>query len=577
MDYKQQYETWVKSPVLSDAERAELEAIRGDEKEIESRFYMFLEFGTAGLRGTMGMGTNRMNEYVIRHATQAFADVILASGEDIGAGVAICYDCRINSELFAREAAKVIAAAGIPVLLFSELRPTPELSFAVRRYGCIAGINVTASHNPKEYNGYKVYWSDGAQLPPRHAAAISKRMEEIDVLTGPRTCDFEEAKASGLIKLLGEETDEAFLACALGEATQPSPIEAVADSFTMVYTPFHGTGWKLIPEALRRLGVKNLYCEPQQMKVDGNFPTVVSPNPENPEGFYLAIDLANEVGADFILGSDPDADRVGIMARDKDGSFKTISSNHTGALLLDYVIRARRAAGTLPENAAALKTIVTTELSRRVAEKNGLKCYDTFTGFKFLAEKKNALESSGEGKVLFSYEESCGYMFGDFVRDKDAVTAAVMLTEMAAWYSGKGMTLLDALDEVFKTYGPSAERTLNLVMPGLDGQVRMKTLMAKLRSEPPKEIAGTPVKLRRDYLDGTETDVATGKVSPMELKDSNVLSYVLADGSTVLVRPSGTEPKIKVYVLAAGDTLDACRESVAAYAAWAEKLPLLAD
>ena len=577
MDYKQQYETWVKSPVLSDAERAELEAIRGDEKEIESRFYMFLEFGTAGLRGTMGMGTNRMNEYVIRHATQAFADVILASGEDIGAGVAICYDCRINSELFAREAAKVIAAAGIPVLLFSELRPTPELSFAVRRYGCIAGINVTASHNPKEYNGYKVYWSDGAQLPPRHAAAISKRMEEIDVLTGPRTCDFEEAKASGLIKLLGEETDEAFLACALGEATQPSPIEAVADSFTMVYTPFHGTGWKLIPEALRRLGVKNLYCEPQQMKVDGNFPTVVSPNPENPEGFYLAIDLANEVGADFILGSDPDADRVGIMARDKDGSFKTISSNHTGALLLDYVIRARRAAGTLPENAVALKTIVTTELSRRVAEKNGLKCYDTFTGFKFLAEKKNALESSGEGKVLFSYEESCGYMFGDFVRDKDAVTAAVMLTEMAAWYSGKGMTLLDALDEVFKTYGPSAERTLNLVMPGLDGQVRMKTLMAKLRSEPPKEIAGTPVKLRRDYLDGTETDVATGKVSPMELKDSNVLSYVLADGSTVLVRPSGTEPKIKVYVLAAGDTLGACRESVAAYAAWAETLPRLAD
>ena len=572
MDFKKEYEYWCQSPVLTEEEHRELAAIANDEKEIESRFYMFLEFGTAGLRGTMGMGTNRMNKYVIRHATQAFADVILASGEPIGDGVAICYDCRNNSQLFAREAATVIAAAGIPVLLFSELRPTPGLSFAVRKYGCIAGINVTASHNPKEYNGYKVYWSDGAQLPPKHASAIAKRMETLDVLTGPRTCDFEEAKAKGLIKMLAEETDEAFLACALGEATKPNPIEKVADTFAMVYTPFHGTGWKLIPEALRRVGVKRLYCEPKQMVVDGNFPTVVSPNPENPEGFYLAVDLANEVGADFILGSDPDADRVGVMARDRDGSFKVITGNQTGCLLLDYIIQARREAGTLPENAVALKSLVTTELARRVAEMNGLKCYNTFTGFKFLAEKKNALEASGEGTVIFSYEESYGYMLGDFVRDKDAVTAAVMLTEMAAWYYAKGMTLLDALDALFAKYGPSAEKTLNLVMPGLDGSRKMKELMARLRNEPLTEIGGCPVKLRRDYLSGVETDADTGAETPMELKDSNVLSYVLADGSTIIVRPSGTEPKIKVYILAVGDTLTACHESVAAYEGWAAKL-----
>ncbi len=577
MDFKKQYENWLNSPALSPEEKAELAAIAGDEKEIESRFYMFLEFGTAGLRGTMGMGTNRMNSYVIRHATQAFADVILASGEDIGAGVAICYDCRINSDVFAREAARVIAAAGIPVLLFSELRPTPELSFAVRHYGCIAGINVTASHNPKEYNGFKVYWSDGAQLPPRHASAIARRMEELDVITGPKTCDFEEAKASGLIKLLGEETDEAFLANCMAQTSSPNPIAAVADDFKMVYTPFHGTGWKLIPEALRRMGVKHIHCEPQQMVIDGNFPTVVSPNPENPEGFYLAIQLADKVGADFILGSDPDADRVGIMARDKDGQFKVLTGNQTGALLLDYVITAKRATGTMPENPVALKTIVTTELARRVAEMNGVKCYNTFTGFKFLAEKKDKLESTGEGKVIFSYEESYGYMLGDFVRDKDAVTASALMTEMAAWYAQKGMTLIDALAALFEKYGPSAEKTINVVMPGLEGSARMKALMAKLRSEPLTEIAGYKVAIRRDYLDGTEVDVATGTVTEMELKESNVLSYVCEDGSTILVRPSGTEPKIKIYILACGTTLEECTREVADFAKWADGLKDMVD
>ena len=573
MSYRENYENWLNSPALSQEEKAELEAIRVDEKEIESRFFDQLAFGTAGLRGTMGVGLYRMNVHVIRNATQAFAQVILEEGPEAAArGVAVCFDCRNNSGLFAREAACVMAGNGIPVRLFQALRPTPELSFAVREYGCIAGINVTASHNPKEYNGYKVYWEDGAQLPPRHADEVARKMRELDVFASVKTMDYDQAVSQGKITLLGAETDERFLSNVMEQVNDKAVVEQMADTFKMVYTPFHGTGYQLIPEALKRLGMKHVICVPEQMVIDGNFPTVASPNPENPEGFYLAVDLAKANDADFILGSDPDADRVGIMVRTKDDDFVVISGNQTGVLLLDYLIGAKRRTGKMPENPVALKTIVTTEMARKVAEVNGLKCYDTFTGFKFLAEKKDKLESSGEGKVIFSYEESYGYMLGDYVRDKDAVSASVELTEMAAWYASQGMTLYDALQALFEKYGYYGEKTLNLVMPGLDGLKKMADLMAGLRAKPPVEIAGVAVREQKDYQDGSVVRVSDGVRSAMELSGSNVLRYEMADGTSLIVRPSGTEPKVKVYILANGENKAVCDEKVAKYAAWAETL-----
>ena len=573
MDYMQEYQKWLTSGALTAEEQAELEAIKDDPKEIESRFYGPLEFGTAGLRGTMAVGLHHMNIYVIRHATQAFANVIAAEGEEAKRrGVAVCMDCRNNSMTFARAAAEVCAANGIHVRIFDALRPTPELSFAVRHYGCQAGINVTASHNPKEYNGYKVYWSDGAQLPPHHAEAIARELEKIDIFTGIKTMAYDDAVAQGLIEVIGQETDEAFLQEVMAMVTDPQAIPAVADSFKLVYTPFHGCGYKLVPEALRRAGIKHLLCVPEQMVIDGNFPTVVSPNPENPEGFYLAIDLARENDVDFILGTDPDSDRVGIMVRDKDGTYKTVTGNQTGVLLLDYLMGAMARTGRLPEKPVALKTIVTTEMARAVAEAHGAACYDTFTGFKFLAEKKDKLEAAGEGKVVFSYEESYGYMLGDFVRDKDAVTASLLLTEMAAYYAGKGMTVLEALQALYEKYGWYGEKTFNLVMPGLDGLADMARLMKSLREAPPAQIAGVDVVQFKDYLDGSVLDLATGGKTAMELSGSNVLRFELADGTSIIVRPSGTEPKIKVYILTKGADAAERDANIAKYGAWVDTL-----
>ena len=573
LDYKREYERWLASDALNADEKAELQAIAGDEKEIESRFYGPLEFGTAGLRGTMKVGLHQMNVHVIRWATQGFADVIAAEGDEAKQkGVAICMDCRVNSMAFARAAAEVCAANGIRVRIFESLRPTPELSFAVRYYGCQAGINVTASHNPKEYNGYKVYWADGAQLPPQHAAAIAQRLEKIDIFTGVKRMAFDDAVKAGLITLLGEETDKMFMANVMAMVNDRSSIAQVANTFKMVYTPFHGCGWKLVPEALRGLGVKNLYCVEQQMVLDGTFPTVASPNPENPEGFYLAIELADKVGADFILGTDPDSDRVGIMVRGAGGKFIAVTGNQTGVLLLDYLIGAMRRAGKMPEHPYFLKTIVTTEMARKVAESNGVTCCDTFTGFKFMAEKKNALEAAGEGHVIMSYEESYGYMLGDYVRDKDAVTASLLITEMAAWYAAKGMTLYDALQALYKKYGWYGEKTHNLVMPGLDGLEKMAALMERLRTAPPANIAGVDVVVRKDYQDGSAVDCATGNVGKMELSGSNVLRFELADGTTILVRPSGTEPKIKVYILTKGADAADRDANIEKYSAWVKTL-----
>lgn len=577
MSYQAQYERWLHSPALSQPEKDELAALSHNAGEIEDRFFSLLQFGTAGLRGVMGVGLRRMNVHVIRHATQAFANVILAEGKEFAAqGVAICYDCRVHSQEFARAAAEVMAGNGIPVRLFEAMRPTPELSFAVREYGCAAGLNVTASHNPPEYNGYKVYWSDGAQLPPQHAAAIAAQMEQLDVFDDIQSLAYETALNKGLITLMGKETDDKFLAHVLAQINDKASVAKVADTFTMVYTPFHGTGYQQIPYVLGELGIRHLHCVPEQMVIDGTFPTVKSPNPETPESFALALDLAKKVNADLILGSDPDADRVAIQVKDKNGQYVQISGNQTGVLLLDYLIGAKKRAGTLPADAVALKSLVTTDMARVVAEANGVKSYNTFTGFKFMAEKKNQLEAAGQGHVIFSYEESIGYMIGDYVRDKDAVTASLLLTEMTAWYAAQGMTLLDALDALYAKYGYYGEKTLNLVMPGLEGMALMANLMAKLRQTPPAEIAGTTVLRQKDYQDGTERDTASGAVSPMALVGSNVLAYDLADETTLVVRPSGTEPKIKVYVLAKGKDSTDSQEKVSKYTAWAETLNELA-
>ena len=573
MDYRKEYEKWLASPALSEDERAELKALEGNDKEIKARFYGPLEFGTAGLRGTMYTGLHNMNRHVIRWATQGFANVIRAEGtEAMQKGVAVCMDCRNHSAEFARETACVMAANGIHVRLFESLRPTPELSFAVREYGCQAGVNVTASHNPKEYNGYKVYWSDGAQLPPQHAAAIADELTRIDIFTGVQSMDYEQALAEGRIELLGEDCDRRFMANVMGMVNDYETVKKVADDFGLVYTPFHGCGYKLVPEALTRLGIKHLYCEPKQMVIDGDFPTVVSPNPENPEGFYLAIDLAREKNVDFILGTDPDSDRVGIMVRNKSGEFEPVTGNQTGVLLLDYLIGAMKRAGKLPEKPAALKTIVTTEMARAVAEANGLDCYDTFTGFKFMAEKMNELESAGKNTVIFSYEESYGYMIGHYVRDKDAVTASLLLTEMAAWYHAQGMTLFDALRSLYEKYGWYGEKTHNLVMPGLDGLEKMAALMQSLRAQPPVEIGGVTVAQYKDYSDGTVRDAATGAVTPMPLSGSNVLRFELTDGTHIVVRPSGTEPKIKVYILTKGADAAERDANLEKYSAWVKTL-----
>ena len=571
MDAMKNYEFWCTSPYFDEATKVELLAIKDDEKEITERFYRELEFGTGGLRGILGAGTNRMNIYTVRKATQGLANFIIKEHAQ-EKGVAISFDSRHMSPEFAKETALCMAANGIKAYIFPSLRPTPMLSFAVRELHCTAGVMVTASHNPPEYNGYKVYWSDGAQLPPQHAAAIAKELEHIDIFTGVTSMDFDEAVNKGLITMLGEDCDKRFMANVMSMVNDYETVKKVADDFKLVYTPFHGCGHKLVPEALTRLGIKHLLCVPEQMVIDGNFPTVVSPNPENPEGFYLAIDLAKKNDVDFILGTDPDSDRVGIMVRNKQGEFEPVTGNQTGVLLLDYLIGAMKRAGKLPANAAALKTIVTTEMARAVAEANGLDCYDTFTGFKFMAEKMNELEGAGKNTVIFSYEESYGYMIGHYVRDKDAVTASLLLTEMAAWYYSQGMTLFDALNALFEKYGWYGEKTHNLVMPGLDGAEKMAALMKSLRETPPSEIAGVKVATYKDYSDGTARDAASGEVTKIALSGSNVLRFELCDGTHIVVRPSGTEPKIKVYILTKGADAQERDANLAKYSAWVNTL-----
>ncbi|MDY3710878.1 MAG: phospho-sugar mutase [Agathobaculum sp.] len=555
MDYMSEYKKWLAQPALTDAERAELQAVEGNEEEIESRFFAPLSFGTAGLRGVLGVGLNRMNRFTVGQAAQGIANLIVSSGQAaMERGVAIGYDSRHFSPEFARQSACILAANGIKALLFDELRPTPELSFAIRHYGCIAGINVTASHNPKEYNGYKVYWEDGAQLPPKEADVVAKEMAATDIFAGVKYADYDASVQSGMIRILSAETDEAYLSEVIKVSVNPECVKQVADEFKLVYTPFHGAGYRLVPEILRRLGYKHILCEPEQMKIDGDFPTVKNPNPEYKEGFTLAIELAKQNGVDLIIGTDPDADRTGIVLKDKSGEYVTLSGNQVGVLLIDYIITARKLTGTMPAHPAVLKSIVTTEMARAAAEKNGVACFDTFTGFKFLAEKIKQLETSGSHQYLFAYEESYGYLAGDYARDKDAVTASMLIAEMAAYYRTQGKTLFDAMEELYEKYGYYCEHTIQITMPGVSGLTRMQELMQALRDRPLTEIGGHKVDYTRDYMPGTRTCMADGKAEQMELSGQNVMYYELAGGTSFIIRPSGTEPKVKVYIMAKGES-----------------------
>ena len=535
MDFMAEYKHWLESGALSAEEHAELQSVADDKEEIESRFYAPLSFGTAGLRGVLGVGLNRMNRFTVGQAAQGLAKLIVSNGpEAMERGVAIAYDSRHFSPEFAKQSACILAANGIKALIFDELRPTPELSFAVRHYGCIAGINITASHNPKEYNGYKVYWEDGAQLPPAEADVVAKEMAATDIFTGVKTTDFDEAVKSGMIRILDKQTDEAYLSEVIKVAVNPDCVKQVADDFKLVYTPFHGAGYRLVPEILRRLGYKHIICEPEQMKIDGDFPTVKNPNPEYKEGFYLAIDLAKKNDVDLIIGTDPDADRTGIVLKDKSGEYVTLSGNQVGVLLTDYIITAKKLTNTMPTHPAVLKSIVTTEMARAAAEKNGVECFETFTGFKFMAEKKNALEESGEGKVIFSYEESYGYLVGTHARDKDAVVSSMLICQMAAWYKNQGKTLVDGLNEIYNEYGYYLDFLDSFVLKGKDGAEKIQSLMTEFRSKGISLFDG--IKEVIDFSGGIR-----------DLPKENVLKYIWNDGSWLAVRPSGTEPKIKVY------------------------------
>ncbi len=567
------YKLWANSAHITEDERAELMSIAENANEIEARFFAPLSFGTAGLRGVMGMGLNRMNVYVVRHTTQALANLILQEGQKaMRDGVAIAYDCRHNARAFAEAAACVLAGNGIRAFLFDALRPTPELSFAIRHGGHVSGINITASHNPREYNGYKVYWRDGAQLPPEHAAVVAREMERIDPFTDVKSLPMDEALGHGLITWLGDACDEAFLSQVLQQSVAREDVDAVADTLKIVYTPFHGTGVNLVPRVLRDAGVKHVLCVPEQMVVDGDFPTVASPNPENTEGFALAIELARRENVDLCIGTDPDADRVGLVVRDRKGEYRALTGNQIGVLLMDFLVRARREKGTLPANPAVVKSIVTTDMVGAVGAAHGVTVLDTFTGFKFIAEAIAGLEQSGSHHYIFAFEESNGFLAGDHARDKDAVVTSMLLAEMAAWYTRRGQTLAEALEALYETYGHFREETLNLIMPGLSGMAQMEALMRKLREAPPEKIAEWKVSAVRDYLSGERLDRTTGQTEPMALKSSNVLFFELEDGSSFIVRPSGTEPKIKVYLLVRGDTADAAGEKIRALKAYAKTL-----
>ena len=534
-----------------------------DEKTKEDAFYTNLEFGTAGMRGYIGAGTNRINVYVVRQATEGLAKLVASKGDEAKKrGVAIAYDSRHFSPEFAFESAQVLAAHGIQSYVFESLRPTPELSFAVRHYNAIAGIMVTASHNPKEFNGYKVYGEDGGQMPPADASALTDYIRAIDNPFTIELADLEESKASGIIKVLGEETDVQYLEELKDLSINPELIKEYGADMKIVYTPLHGTGEMLTRRALAQAGFNSVQIVESQATADPDFSTVASPNPESQAAFALAEELGRKVGADVLLATDPDADRVGVEVRQADGSYWNLSGNQIGAIIAKYILEAHKQAGTLPANAALCKSIVSTELVTKIAESYGATMFNVLTGFKFIAEKIQEFEDTNNYTYMFGFEESFGYLIKPFVRDKDAIQAVLLVAEIAAYYRSRGLTLADGIDEIFKEYGYFAEKTISVTLSGKDGAEQIKAIMAKFRDNAPEQFNGTDIALFEDFALQTATD-KDGKVTALTTPPSDVLKYTLADDSWFAVRPSGTEPKIKFYIATVGETLAEAEEKIA--------------
>ena len=555
MDYKEVYEQWIANPYFDEATKEELKSIAEDENEIKERFYMDLEFGTAGLRGIIGAGTNRMNIYVVRRATQGLANYI-AKVDKKSQGVAIAYDSRHMSPEFAQEAALCLAANGIKAYIFETLRPTPELSFAVRHLGCVAGINVTASHNPPEYNGYKVYWEDGAQITPPHDSGIMGEVKAISDWNTVKTMDKAEAEKAGLFEVIGKEVDDAYMAELKKQVIHMDAIQAEGKNLKIVYTPLHGTGNIPARRILKELGFENVYVVKEQELPDGDFPTVSYPNPEAAEAFELGLKLAKEVDADLVLATDPDADRLGVRVKDKNGEYHDLTGNMSGCLLANYEISQRKAVnGSLPEDGALIKTIVTTNLADAIAKGYGVKLIEVLTGFKFIGQQTLGFEKSGKGSYLFGFEESYGCLIGTYARDKDAIVATMALCEAAAYYKTQGKTLWDAMIEMYEQFGYYKDDIKAVTMKGIEGLQKIQDIMNSLRQNPPAEFAGHKVVAVRDYKADTIKNLETGEVTPTGLPNSNVLYYELTNDAWVCVRPSGTEPKVKFYYGVKGTSL----------------------
>ncbi|MEE0512109.1 MAG: phospho-sugar mutase [Lachnospiraceae bacterium] len=565
MGYKEMYQSWLDNPYFDEDTKAELKSIAGDDKEIEDRFYTELEFGTAGLRGVIGAGMNRMNIYTVRKATQGLANYIKKVGKE-AQGVAIAFDSRRMSPEFADEAALCLAANGIKAYVFESLRPTPELSYAVRKLGCTAGINITASHNPPEYNGYKVYWEDGAQITPPHDKGIMDEVKAVTDFATVKTMEKEEAKKAGLYEVIGAAIDDAYIAELKKLVVHQDAINQVKDTLKIVYTPLHGTGNIPVRRVLKELGFQNVYVVPEQEKPDGEFPTVSYPNPEAEEAFVLGLAMAKKLDADLVLATDPDADRLGVYVKDsKTGEYHSLTGNMSGCLIGDYVIGQRKEREGLPKDGAFIKSIVSTNMADAIAKYYGIQLVEVLTGFKFIGQKMLEFETKGTGTYLFGMEESYGCLTGTYARDKDAVVASMTLCEAAAYYKTQGKTLWDAMIDMYEKYGYYKDDVKAITLKGIEGLEKIQTILETLRADAPKEIGGYKVLKVRDYKKDTITDLADGKVTPTGLPASNVLYYELEDDAWVCVRPSGTEPKVKFYYGIKGTSLkeaDAKSESL---------------
>ena len=555
-DYMKIYNEWLSNPYFDEETKAELRAIEGDENEIKERFYMDLEFGTAGLRGIICAGINRMNIYVVRRATQGLANYIIKQG---GAekGVAIAYDSRHMSPEFAMEAAMTLAANGIKAYKFESLRPTPELSFAVRELGCIAGINITASHNPPEYNGYKVYWEDGAQFTPPHDKGVTEEVLEIEDLSTVKTTDEASAIAAGKYEVIGKEIDDKYIAQVKAQVVNQKAIDEMQDQITIIYTPLHGTGNIPARRVMKELGFEHVYVVPEQELPDGNFPTVSYPNPEAKEAFELVLAMAKEKNADLVLATDPDADRLGVYVKDdKSGEYIPLTGNMSGALLCEYVLSQKKAAGKIPADGQVVKSIVSTNLIDAVAKAYDVELIEVLTGFKWIGQQILKNEKTGRGTYLFGMEESYGCLIGSYARDKDAISATAALCEAAAYYKAQNMTLWDAMIAMYEKYGYYKDAVKSIGLSGIEGLAKIQAIMENLRANTPAEVGGYKVLSARDYKLDTIKDMATGEVKPTGLPSSNVLYYDMEDGVWMCVRPSGTEPKIKFYYGVKGVSLE---------------------